>query len=208
MSNAKAPQFVIARLMAGWHRWPSFLWMLEGKFKGVKFEGSCEFLGRPIISVAPNSQVIIGDRARIHSSVRSTLLGCFQPCVLRTIVPGARLIVGARVGLSGSVLCAAGSIEVGEGTIFGAGAMVVDNDFHVPEGEWDWNNTCDICGKIAKPVRIGRGVFIGARAIVLKGVTIGDRAVIGAGCVVTKDVPPRHIAVGNPARCFPPKSTV
>jgi acetyltransferase-like isoleucine patch superfamily enzyme len=46
-------------------------------------------------------------------------------------------------------------------------------------------------------------VFIGARAIVLKGVTIGDRAVVGAGAVVTKPVPPRHFAVGNPARIVP-----
>ena len=48
-------------------------------------------------------------------------------------------------------------------------------------------------------VRIGRGVFIGTRAIILKGVTIGDRAVIGAGAVVVKDVPANHIAIGNPA---------
>jgi acetyltransferase-like isoleucine patch superfamily enzyme len=46
-------------------------------------------------------------------------------------------------------------------------------------------------------------VFIGARAIVLKGVTIGERAMVGAGAVVTKPVPPRHFAVGNPARMIP-----
>src|SRR5204862_3063149 len=90
--------------------------------------------------------------------------------------------------------------EVGEGTIFGSGGMVVDNDFHVPEGEWGWSNVESVCGPIARPVKIGRGVFVGARAIILKGVTIGDRAVIGAGAVVTKDVPARHLAVGNPAR--------
>jgi acetyltransferase-like isoleucine patch superfamily enzyme len=42
-----------------------------------------------------------------------------------------------------------------------------------------------------------------ARAIVLKGVTIGERAVVGAGAVVTQPVPPRHFAVGNPARIIP-----
>lgn len=43
-------------------------------------------------------------------------------------------------------------------------------------------------------------VFIGARSIVMKGVTIGDGAVVGAGSVVTKDVPANTIVAGNPAR--------
>lgn len=50
------------------------------------------------------------------------------------------------------------------------------------------------------PVRIGRRVFVGARAVILPGVTIGDDAVIGAGSVVTRDVPAGTLAAGNPAR--------
>ncbi len=50
------------------------------------------------------------------------------------------------------------------------------------------------------PVNIGHDVWIGANAIVLSGVSIGTGSVIGAGAVVTKDVPPYAIAVGNPAR--------
>ncbi|MBI5303617.1 MAG: hypothetical protein HY868_15890 [Chloroflexi bacterium] len=50
------------------------------------------------------------------------------------------------------------------------------------------------------PVRIERGAWIGARAIILKGVTIGEGAVVGAGAVVTHSVPPRSLAVGNPAQ--------
>jgi acetyltransferase-like isoleucine patch superfamily enzyme len=107
--------------------------------------------------------------------------------------------------MSSTVICAGKLIEIGEGTIMGAGAMIVDNDFHVPEGEWGWSDSYLVCGKTAKPVKIGRGVFVGARAIVLKGVTIGDRAVIGAGAVVTKDVPAGHMAVGNPARIIQPR---
>jgi|ERR1051325_884251 acetyltransferase-like isoleucine patch superfamily enzyme len=203
MSNANAPQFIIARLLSKMRRWPSFLWKLEGRLKGVHFEGSCEFLGRPIISVSPNSSIVIGDGVRVASSVRSATLACFQPSVLRSLAPGAKLTIGRNVGLSGTILCAGGSIEIGEGTIFGSGAVVIDNDFHVPEAEWGWSNTCDICGRISKPVKIGRGVFVGARSIILKGVTIGDRATVGAGAVVTKDVPPGYIAAGNPARNFP-----
>lgn len=50
------------------------------------------------------------------------------------------------------------------------------------------------------PVRVGENVFIGAGALVLPGVTIADWVVVGAGAVVTKDVPAFAIAVGNPAR--------
>ena len=50
------------------------------------------------------------------------------------------------------------------------------------------------------PITIGDGAWLGAGAIVLPGVSVGAEAVVGAGAVVTKDVPPRVVAVGNPAR--------
>ncbi len=53
---------------------------------------------------------------------------------------------------------------------------------------------------IGKPIRIERGVWIAAGAIVIGGVTIGENAVIAAGSVVTKDVPPNMLVAGNPAR--------
>jgi acetyltransferase-like isoleucine patch superfamily enzyme len=186
-------------------QWPSGLWRLEARFKGAQLLGKTEFLGRPLISVAPGSRMVIGDGLHAYSAVRANPLANFQPCVLRTLVPGAQLVLGRNVGLSATVLCAGGSIEIGDGTIFGAGSLVIDNDFHVPVGEFGWSEGLNRCGEISKPVVIGRGVFVGARAMVLKGVRIGDRAVIGAGAVVARDVPERHLAVGNPARILPPK---
>ncbi len=56
------------------------------------------------------------------------------------------------------------------------------------------------CNTYSKPVRIGDEVWIGGGAILLPGVTIGKGSVIGAGAVVTKDIPPYTVAVGNPAR--------
>jgi acetyltransferase-like isoleucine patch superfamily enzyme len=50
------------------------------------------------------------------------------------------------------------------------------------------------------PIRICRGAWIGARSIILKGVTIGEGAIVGAGSVVTRDVPAFTIVAGNPAR--------
>ena len=187
-------------------RSPSFLWKLEARLKGVEFQGKSEIMGRPLISLARGGRIVFGDGVRLYSSLRGNPLANFQPCVVRALVPGARVILGPGAGMSATVLCAAALIEVGEQTIFGSGAMVIDNDFHVPTGEWGWTHDFSVCGTVAKPIRIGRGVFIGARAIVLKGVTIGDRAVVGAGAVVTQDVPARHVAVGNPARILLPKS--
>jgi len=187
--------------------WPGILWRLEGRLKGVEFQGRCEFLGRPLMSVARGARMVLGDGAQLYSATRANPLGNFQPCVLRALRPGAQLVLGRGVGLSGTVLCAADSIEVGEGTIFGSGAMVLDNDFHLPAGEWGWNSEAMLSGTRARPVKIGRGVFIGARAIVLKGVTIGDRAVVGAGAVVTRDVLANQLAVGNPAQAQPLRSS-
>lgn len=54
------------------------------------------------------------------------------------------------------------------------------------------------------PVHIGRNVWIGAGAVLLPGVTVGDNSVIGAGSVVTKDIPANVVAVGNPCRVMRP----
>lgn len=52
----------------------------------------------------------------------------------------------------------------------------------------------------AEPIRIGHNVWIGGSSTILPGVTIGDNCVIGAGSVVTRDIPANSLAVGNPAR--------
>jgi len=155
------------------------------------------FHGRPLLSVAPGSEFVLEGENTLASATRANPLGNFQPCVVRTIAPGAVLRLGRGVAMSGAVVCAARSIEIGEGTILGSGAMIIDNDFHEPEGDTGWSAHA---WATARAVRIGRGCFIGARAIVLKGVTIGDRAIVGAGAVVSKDVPAGMLAVGNPAR--------
>ena len=52
----------------------------------------------------------------------------------------------------------------------------------------------------AKPIHIGKHCWLGAGVIVMPGITIGDGAVIGAGSVVTKDIPANVIAIGSPCR--------
>jgi acetyltransferase-like isoleucine patch superfamily enzyme len=138
-----------------------------------------------------------GRGVSFNSALRSNPLACFQPCVLRTFAPDAELILEDGAGLSGTVLCAGKSIRIGTGTIIGSGAMIIDNDFHAfDDASQQWKNEYSAR---ARPILIGRHVFIGTRAIILKGVTIGDRAIVGAGAVVTRDVPARSIVAGNPA---------
>lgn len=181
----------------------SRVWVTEARFKGARVARSVQFWGRPIISLAPESSLTLGDDVVVSSATRSAELGAAQPSVLRTLTPGATLDIGPRVGMTAAVICAGQSIRIGEGTLLGAGAMVVDTDFHVADGAWGWRHTTRA---EARPVVIGRGVFIGARAIVLKGVCIGDRAVVGAGAVVTRDVPAGATVAGNPARIVTPRS--
>ena len=176
------------------------LWVWEAKRRGATFEGTVRFEGRPVISVAPESRMTFGANVTVNSALRSNPLGCFQPSVLRTLGPGAELILERNSGLSGSVICAGVSVRVGEGTIIGSGAMIIDNDFHRLEEGLRWVNEYQ---RNARPIQIGKRVFIGARAIILKGVSIGDDSLVGAGAVVTCDVPPRHLAAGNPARVTP-----
>jgi len=120
-----------------------------------------------------------------------------QPSVLRTLAPGAELQLGDGVGMSGTVVCAGKKIIIGEKTIIGSGAVLFDNDGHEPAADGSWPAEYV---KSARPILIGRGVFIGARSIIMKGVQIGDGAVIGIGSVVTRNVPPNSIYFGNPAR--------
>jgi maltose O-acetyltransferase len=58
--------------------------------------------------------------------------------------------------------------------------------------------------ELGRPVRIGKHAWIGGGAIILPGISIGDETVIGAGSVVTRDVPAGATAVGNPARIVSP----
>jgi acetyltransferase-like isoleucine patch superfamily enzyme len=193
---------LLGLLLGELRRWQSVLWRWEARLKGVEFQGKSEFLGRPWITRAPGSRIVLDAGVRISSAVRANPLGLAQPCAVRTLAPGAQIILGPGAGLSGTALCAFASIEIGQGTILGAGAMVLDNDLPAPAGQGEWLPDYQAN---AKPIKIGRGVFIGTRALILKGVTIGDRAIVGAGAVVTCDVPAHHLAAGNPARVFPPK---
>lgn len=110
---------------------------------------------------------------------------------------GGRLVIEARVGISGTTIAARESVVIREGTLIGGGCDIYDNDVHPLLA----TERRDKTGTVAcAPVEIGPWAFIGAQTIILKGVKIGAGVVIGAGSVVTCDVPENEIWAGNPAR--------
>lgn len=106
--------------------------------------------------------------------------------------------LGDRVSIAGSVTVSArNEVVIEDAVIIARGVYISDHrhswvDTSVPIKD---QGICDI-----RPVRIGRGAWLGQNAVVMPGVTVGEGAVVGANSVVTKDVPPFSVVVGAPAR--------
>ena len=109
------------------------------------------------------------------------------------IGPGATLRLGGSVYFSGGTVLCSRSIEIGEGTGIAWDVNISDSDMHpvIVDG---------VEMPAVDPIRIGDHVWVGNGVRILKGVTIGEGAILAAGSVVTKDVDPRTLVGGVPAR--------
>jgi acetyltransferase-like isoleucine patch superfamily enzyme len=107
---------------------------------------------------------------------------------------GRRLRFGRNVFVNhGCTAMDTGGIEIGDDVMIGPNVHLISSGHPLdPETRRTEITTA--------PIRIGRGVWIAAGAMVLQGVTVGDDAVVAAGAVVTRDVPPRTLVAGVPAR--------
>ncbi len=140
--------------------------------------------GRPLIHAYGN--IVIGDRAKLVSTAATLELAAGA---------GATLDIGERCFINyGCSISASQLIRIGARSNIGTHAIIMDNGFHRLEPERRYEQPP------SAPVVLEDNVWLGARVIVLPGVTIGTGSVIGAGSVVTKDIPPRSVAVGQPAR--------
>ncbi|MGH0032441.1 MAG: acyltransferase [Myxococcota bacterium] len=108
-----------------------------------------------------------------------------------TVFPGAAIEVGDRALLNGAMLHAKARIRLGDDSMVGFGSRVFDADLHPIDLETP---------ERIEPVTIGERVWIGSDVTITRGVTIGDDVVVGARSVVTRDLPPRVLALGAPAR--------
>lgn len=160
--------------------------------RGVVVGGGVILNGVPGIRRKGSGRLILGDGVTVNSARWANWLGSAGSMML-SVENGAILELKRGCGVSASQIIANIGIEIGEEALVGAGCLICDSDMHeVPLGS----------GKAIAmaPIKIGRRAFIGARCIILKGVTIGEGAVVGAGSVVTRDIPPGVVASGNPAQ--------
>jgi acetyltransferase-like isoleucine patch superfamily enzyme len=129
-----------------------------------------------------NAEVKIGRKTTLWPNVRLSCAGTRER--IATLDIGSRCSVGDRT----EIHCGE-SITIGDETIISWDCAILDRDFH----------SLDAGNEKTAPIKIGRGVWIGCKAIILKGVTIGDNAVVAAGSVVTKSIPANVLVAGNPA---------
>lgn len=167
------------------------------------------------LRVAGRSSVSVAQRTKVAWRKIRFLDGCRLTIGSGSIVEsailydraGASVRIGERTFIGASALVCAEAIEIGDDVLVSWGCTIVDHNSHPlawndrsgDVGNWfvgrkDWTHV------ERAAVRIGNKAWIGFNAIILKGVNIGEGAIVGAGSVVTRDVPAFTIVGGNPAR--------
>lgn len=171
--------------------------------KGVVVGKQVQIYGRILIARSPGSSVVLGRGVVLNASGRRNTLESRGPNVIQTIRPSANLNIGADTGMTSSTISCAKYISIGERVLLGSGVLITDSDHHVVRPEAGrYRRFMGLPDSSSdREIIIENDVFIGARTIILKGVTIGQGSVIGAGSVVTRSIPSGWIAGGNP--CVP-----
>ncbi len=153
------------------------------RYHGVDLEfGSVRMVGFPIIHKARNSRITLGSGITLVSHSIGNPAGVNHPVILATLRENATIAIGDGCGFSGSSICAAMSVIIGDHSGFGANASVYDTDFH--SITYFGTNLDGISQAASKPVKVGRYVWVGANALILKGVHIEDHCIVPAGAVV------------------------
>lgn len=134
-------------------------------------------------AVVNHGQFEFGDRLKVDAWPIPTKI---------EVGEGGRLVIGERGYINYGVdINASLSIEIGRNVRIGPLCSIVDDAMHEVDPS---------TGRTRAPIVIGANVWLGRGVMVLPGVTIGDNSVLGAGSVVTKDVPAGVLAAGVPAR--------
>ena len=168
--------------------------------KGVETElGYVTLSGEPLISKVANSRIVMGKGVVIISDSQYNRSGINHPAIIATEAPGAEIIIGDGVGMSGSSIVAVERIQIGDYTMLGANTNIYETDFHCMQANERLIQK-NILDAKHSPIHIGTQCWLASNVTVLKGVKIGDRAVVGAMSLVNRDVPADAVVAGVPAK--------
>lgn len=145
----------------------------------------------PPARVTCPDRIFLGDDVIVHEHSWLSVVRAIDG-----VEPTLRIGSGSRIGRFAHIACV-GSVDIGP-EVLTAERIFIGDTFHGYE-----DPTRPVLHQPMadpEPVVIGRGAFLGVGSIVLMGVTVGEQAYVGAGAVVTHDVAPRTLVVGNPAR--------
>ncbi|MHA3702394.1 acyltransferase [Jatrophihabitans sp. YIM 134969] len=154
-------------------------WYYSRRYPRLELGRGVQIRGR--LRLRLGVHVRIGDGCRVNRFVRFTGTGV--------------VTIGAQTLLNGCWIGSWEAVDVGERCLL-ANCEITDSDFHNVDPA---SRHEPAAASTRRPVHLGDNVWVGSRALVLKGSTIGDDSVVGAGSVVRGLVPSRVVAVGNPA---------
>lgn len=178
-------------------RFEKLLTVLSFKGNDVSFS-SFRTNGIPYIMVARGGRFSLGKNFAMNNGIKGNPIGCYERCTF-FVDRDSEIIIGDNVGISQAALIAHADITIGDNVKIGGGTCVYTSDFHSLNSELRQSGE-DLKHRKSAPVTIEHDAFIGARCIILKGVTIGENSIVGAGSVVTKSIPANEIWAGNPAK--------
>lgn len=165
------------------------------KRKGVVIGDNNKLRG--YIHIKNGGKIVINSEFSCNSGLRYNPIGNNNKCRF-IIKKDAYLKIGKNVGISNTTIYCSKFIEIGDNVTIGSSCQIWDTDFHPinPNDRFLKLNE----KSISKNIIIRENVFIGAMCIILKGVQIGRNSVIGAGSVVSKNIPENEVWAGNPIR--------
>lgn len=160
-------------------------------------EKSTIFNGHCFLNIIRKSTVEIGLNFVCNSGLTFGLEN-FESKII--VAPKAVFKVGNNSGMSSTLIGCYNEIIIGDNVNIGGGTRISDSNFHSIDWRLRLDRSEDAKHIKTVPIHIEDNVFIGARCIIGKGVTIGARSIIAAGSVVIKDIPSDCIAGGNPCK--------
>ncbi|HVU09966.1 MAG TPA: acyltransferase [Phototrophicaceae bacterium] len=164
---------------------------------GVAWGTGWMIYGCPLIQRHAGSEIRIGSGFNMRNWFGANPLGVTHRSILATWSKDARIELGDDVGMTGATLVAQTRISMSNRVFIGANSTICDTDFHPLRVDLRQH---DPTAGASRPIIIEDDVFIGMNSLILKGSHIGHGSVIGAGSVVSGDIPAGVIAAGNPAR--------